>query len=63
MNDYKKLNKAVTFELSIKRINCRRETENYSAEPTLAAELKIIVNKPAQVQTNKNNGGDINPNA
>ena len=61
--DFFLLNKAVTFQLSIKRVNCRREAENYSDEPTFSAELKIIVDEPAQVQANKNNGGDINPNA
>ena len=43
------LNKAVTFQLSIKRITGRREAENNSAEATFSAELKIIVDEPAQV--------------
>ena len=51
------------FKLTINGVKRDWEAENYSDEPTFAAELKIIVDKPAQVQANKNDGGDINPNA
>ena len=51
------------FKLTIDRINRDREAQNNSADSAFAAELKKIIDKPAQVKTNKNYGGDINPNA
>ena len=56
-------NEPVVFKLTINRVSGEREAENYSDEPPFAAELKVIVDEPAQVKTNKNHGGDINPNA
>ena len=56
-------NKAVVFKLTINRVSGEREAENYSDEPSFSSQLKVIVDEPAQVKTNKNHGGDINPNA
>ena len=56
-------NESVMLELSIKRKACDGEADENSAKPPFAAECKIIVDKPAQVQADKNYGGDINPNA
>lgn len=52
---------AVTFELPVNRVTREREAENDSAEPTFATEREIIVDEPADVQAEKNNDGDINP--
>lgn len=57
------LQEAVVFQLTVNRPTRQREAQNYSAEPTFAAERKIIVDKPASIQTDKNHGGDINSNA
>ena len=53
----------MALQLSINRVARNREARDNSAEPTFAAESEKIVNQPADIQTNKNYGGDINPNA
>ena len=59
----RKLNEAVMFKLTIDRVDSDWESENYSDDATFSAELKKIVDEPARIKTNKNYGGDINPNA
>ena len=57
------LNKAVMLQLSINGVKRDWKAQNYSDEPSFAAKLKIIIDKPADVQANKNYGGDINSHA
>lgn len=51
------------LELAINGVKRDWKAQNNSDEPSFAVESKKIVNKPANVQANKNYGGDINPNA
>ena len=55
--------KSVMLKLSINGVARDRKAQDNSYESPFSAELKVIIDKPAQVQTNKNDGGDINPNA
>ena len=50
------------LKLPINRVARDGKAKNYPAKPALAAKSKVIVDEPAQVQANKNYGGDINSN-
>ncbi len=49
--------------MTINRPTRHGKSDDYADEPPFAAEREIIVDQSARIKTNKNYGGDINPNA